>query len=186
MFTSSNTKIKRYCGLALLELISAMTVGMIVLGIIAEIFLVTKERQRYQAAINDVELSATRTISILSDEIKRAGHIGCARLTADFPVASFDPSLLRAVNKLKGGRHEIIVRYADLPGAVLQQFSRESMVASTDVIFKKNDILMIADCEKAEILELLKHNFLLSSKSLFPINHYILISIKRRLNSGAW
>lgn len=53
------------CGLVLVELIIAITLGGLLLSLIVEIYLEAKNAQQLQTAINDIEFKANRTISIL-------------------------------------------------------------------------------------------------------------------------
>lgn len=121
----------------------------LVLAMIVQIYFSAKSAQQIQTAINDIEFNATRTITILSNELKRAGHIGCARLSADFPLKQNE--YINANNVIVGTQNEIQVRYVDLPGVVLKQNTAGMLVTTTDREFNANDILMISDCQKAEV-----------------------------------
>lgn len=148
MFTFSNT-FRNQRGLTLIELLISIVIASFLLIILVQIYFETKNAQVLQAAITDVEFNASRTISILSSELKRAGHIGCAHLSQDFPLNS--NNFISANNIIVGKDNEIQIRYVDLPGVILKQISAGTLVASHEKEFKENDILMISDCHKAEV-----------------------------------
>lgn len=158
---ASRYKFGNQCGLVLIEMVIAIAIGGLLLGLIVEIYLEAKNAQQLQTAINDIEFNANRTIAILSNDLKRAGHIGCARLTADFPLKK--TNIINANNKIVGKKDEIQIRYVDLPAVVLRQMSMGTLMVSNEKIFKENDILMISDCHKAEVFRV-KSNTLSDDK----------------------
>lgn len=147
--STSRNPFRNQCGLTLIELMTSLAIGLVLLALMVEIYLDAKGAQQVQVAINDIEFNAKRTITILASEVKRAGHIGCARLTADFPLNQ--NNVINVGNIIHGSDKEIQVRYSDLPGAAYKDMNAGTLLVSDDIQFNDNDVLMIADCKKAEV-----------------------------------
>lgn len=144
-------------GLTLIELMIALALGLLLLRILMGIYLSSQQSTHLQAALNQIEHNATIALSIIQTDISRAGQIGCARLSQDFPLVSYPPYSLTVENKLiLSGSHQLTVRYADYPAntllAAMQNDSR--LIVSNEVAFKPGEIVVISDCRKAEIFKI--------------------------------
>lgn len=136
-------------GLTLIELLIAIAIGTLLLVMFVQIYFGIRSATELQVAINDIEFNARRAITILSSELKRAGHIGCARLSAEFPLVQ--NNIINNSNKVLGSDDQIAVKYVDLPGVVLIEMNNDSLIVTNDKEFKANELLMISDCNKGEV-----------------------------------
>ncbi|SRR5579885_1135090 len=146
-------------GFVLVELMMVMVTGIVLLGIVFEVYLGCERSLALQAALMTIQDNAETAISILHSEIDRAGYIGCSLLTNDFPIADSTDYSLSAVNRLTGtDSNQITVRYQAFPGAELlaSMQGNTSMIVNNQVQFSEGDILLISDCSRAEIFQVAK------------------------------
>lgn len=145
-----------FSGFMLIELLIALAIGLVIVSVILEIYLTTMRSYHLQSHLNQAQDNAKITIDILTTEIHRAGYIGCARLTADFPVASYSTYTLTPQNKITSPHaNEIVIQHMGLPAAVLLGPVENASILSVSqhVNFKPGHILMIADCKHADIFQ---------------------------------
>lgn len=141
-------------GMVLIEVILAITIGLIIISVLMEIFLTSQQSSRLQSALYSIQDNADAAIAILSNEIHQAGMLGCARLTHDFPIIQHGEYQLTTKNKLLGTtKNAITVRYAKYPHSFLKEAMQDDVTlhASEQNHFASGDILIISDCNQAEI-----------------------------------
>lgn len=148
-----DNRFKSITGSILIELMISVAIGFLLISGLTEIYLSASRATQLQKKLIDVQTSAQSVITILHDNIKHAGFIGCAALTSDFPIVSHVPFELLPQTKLVGGDNQITVRYADYPSAnVIMPITNHSQIVVNNVErFKADDIMMISDCMHAEI-----------------------------------
>jgi type IV pilus assembly protein PilW len=155
VFADGVGKMRRYLGSILIELMLAVTLGLMLVGFVFEMYLASQKSYRLQIALNHIQDNAKTAIDSLTDDIRKAGHIGCARLTNEFPIVSNVPYSITPQNKLIGSHSELTVRYVEPHGVVL----RESMIDNTtlyttaEIHFSIDDIVVISDCKQADIFQ---------------------------------
>jgi type IV pilus assembly protein PilW len=145
---------KQASGIVLIEMIIVVAIGLLLVSVLTEMYLVNQKSLRLQTALYDSQDNAKTAISILSAEIHQAGRIGCARLTSEFPMTSIHEYRLTPENKMTGNSfNEITVRYAAYPNAFLKLSMQDEKTihASSDIHFASGDILLISNCKRAEI-----------------------------------
>jgi len=149
-----NQRFRKYLGTTLLELMLAMTLGLAIVSMLLEVYLVSKRNDQLQMALIRIQDNANRAISIMNAALQKAGHIGCSRLTKTFLVTAYPPYSITSTNKLIGKNNEFTVRYAEISGDNLIAMHDPSILYTTTKIhFSPGDILMIADCTQAEIFQ---------------------------------
>jgi type IV pilus assembly protein PilW len=156
MFEISELIKKRNAGFVLTELIIATTLGLLLLSALIEVYLSTQRSIQLQVALYQNQQRAKEVIDFLSSEISKAGYVGCAYLTDDFPVTPYLSYSLSANNKLSGhGDASITVRYMEFPGAdvLVPMRNSSTLFINAAIRFMKGDILVISDCNQAEIFE---------------------------------
>lgn len=196
---------KSHSGFGLIELMIAVTIGLLLLSMILQIYLTNLNSYRLQLALNQVQQNAKTAIDILNTEIHQAGYIGCAHLTYDFPIFSYPPYTLMSHNKISSQKvDEITIRRADFPAAVLIEPMQDTSILSVShhVRFSSGDILIISNCNQAEIFEVkeiksfqggqkiishypLHHQYEQQTEvSRFVINTYFIANTHRRYANG--
>lgn len=196
-------------GITLIELLIAMTLGLLLLSIMLGIYLAMQKSHHLQTAINNIQDNARVAISLLSADIRKAGNIGCAKLTKDFLLTSHTPYTLSTQNKLTGAHTgnsaSITIRHASFPSAALVEPMQDDSILYVTRIpkFKVGDILLIADCKQAEIFKVEYVAFMHGLQKIIPqtalhqhyeahaevsqleINHYFVDKTSRHDTTGA-
>lgn len=153
-------------GLIIVELLLAILLGLLIVSFLWEIFTAVKHGQHLQIALHNIQTHAKQAIDILAADIHQAGYLGCARLTREFPLVSFAPYQLLATTKLQGYdgiSDAVTIRHASYPAAILMRdmqqkkadfhsFANYSILYASNIVrFAEGSILLIADCQSAEI-----------------------------------
>lgn len=135
---------------------TTIILGLIILSCLWEIYTLSELQHRRQVALSHIQNNAQTASEVLISAIHQAGDIGCARLTENFPVISYQHYSLNNKNKLSGTQNEITVRYMEFPRASLQKSMHDYSVIDTtsNVRFKVGDIVIISDCHRAEIFKI--------------------------------
>lgn len=140
-------------GLSLLEVLLALSMSLFLIATLTHLYLQHHRSFLQQQRYLDVSESALKVIGLLQDEINMAGHVGCARLSADFHVRSYQGNTITIDNSLVVSANELSVRYQSYPTAILLRGNEtnRSLLVGADVRFSANQLLLIADCVHAEI-----------------------------------
>jgi len=163
-------------GLILMELIFAVAIGLLLLSVLMEVYLTCERSFRLQNALHQIQDNAKTATIILKSELFKAGNIGCAKLTYDFPLVPYRSFTLNPRNKLIGNNaNEIMVSYAGYPNTVLEESMRNEATLYTNINsrFAPNDILLISDCKQAEIFQVSQVKYsrgLQEIISLYPLH----------------
>lgn len=197
-------KRKKQKGLSLIELLISMSIGLIIVSLLIEIYLANQHSIQLQMALYAIQDNAKSAIHILKSEMQQAGLIGCAKLTENFPIISHVDQTLNANNKFVYTNKEITVRYAEYTNTFLVKDMHDNVTlfVSKDDDFKANNIILISDCRKAEIIKIKKvyankyrQKIILysplhyrykkfSEVSHLAINRYYIEKTKRKYNNG--
>ena len=151
-------------GMSLIELVMAMTSGLIILNLLIASYLAIQRHYQEQANLHAIRENGQTAFHIIDHDIRMAGYIGCPRLTANFPIISHTEETLNRHNMIESEAHNnsmsdtITVRHADFPPASLLRpiTNKLELTASNTPTFAKNDILIISDCKHAEIFKVNK------------------------------
>ncbi|HLB42191.1 MAG TPA: prepilin-type N-terminal cleavage/methylation domain-containing protein [Gammaproteobacteria bacterium] len=146
-----------YCkaGFTLIELIITMSLGLLLTGLFFTTYIANQKSDQLQTTINQIQNNANNAINLLNTEIHRTGYIGCANLTNDFPIISYQDYSIKPSNKLIGNKNELTIRHMDDSNTILQntQKNKSVLYTSKEIEFAVNDILIISNCKKAEIFQ---------------------------------
>lgn len=155
MLKDARSNIKKMYGFSLIELMLALTISMAVISMISTIYLAAQKNFSLQSELSDIHENAYIAIELLNSDIRKAGYIGCAKLTEDFPLKNFFQYGMNLKNKISSTQNEISVRHAGRHHANLiepmQDYSKLSVTAQPR--FSEGDILIISDCTAAEIFK---------------------------------
>lgn len=163
-------------GLSLVELMVAITLSLVLtLGVI-QIFSSSKQTNRVQGALGDIQGNARFGLDLLSYDLRMAGNLGCdnnvkvnnlaaAQLAAiGNGISGFEKSQLGAtVYPLFTGQaipssanvindtDVVVVRYAAANASPVDSATATSIILKTSISAKNGDPLIISDCTGADI-----------------------------------
>lgn len=173
-------------GLTLVELMIALVLGLLVTGVVIEIFITTKQMYRVQDARARLQENGRYAIQHLVDNVINAGYKGCARRNGiknklnnsnqylwDFSIgvqgfdasgAIWSPSLDASITNPVTGSDVLTVRSMVDPviAVTAQPNSTPEGLADITVnapnILKQFDVLMATDCQASAIFQLTSVN----------------------------
>jgi len=163
---------RRQCGISLVELMVALTIGLLLLGGLLQLFTSSKYTYTVLTGISRLQESGRISIERMKYNMRMAGDIGCANLNAVTPNNVSGNALFNAVTAVDGsndlaggtpgldpvdGTDTLTVTYARPSDTELSS----NMAAATTSIpingnpdnLQANDYLLITDCENADILQ---------------------------------
>ncbi len=146
---------KRACsGLMLTDVMVAISLGLLLLSILFELYLAAHKSLKQQHDLLDLQNNAAVVIDALSNEIHEAGYIGCPCLDESFHVISHLPWMINQSNRLVGTEAgELMMRHASQPASLIS-LSQDHFIVTADNSkhFSGGDILLISDCKHAELV----------------------------------
>lgn len=141
-------------GLTLIELLIFVSVGMLLFFSILKIYLGSQQSIILQNDLYTIQENAQTAISILNHNLHQAGHIGCAKLSADFRVIPYSSYALNIKNKLfSTTQNEVTVNYAGYPNTTLTQPMQVKVLlyVGDDIHFSPGEVMFISNCIHAEV-----------------------------------
>lgn len=155
MFTPFYKNLKKSAGNTLVELLIVVTLSLLLISFLFEMYTASQRGYQLQIALNHLQDNAKTAIDMLNSDIRKAGYIGCSRLTNNFPVISYSPYLLTSQTKLMGKDEEISIQHMEFPGLVLKELLQDNstLYVSNEINVHKKDILVISDCQHAELFQ---------------------------------
>ena len=140
-------------GFTLLETILALSLSAMIVGLSFKLYLLHFKDLTQVSEQLSIQENTEMTLTALKNEIKQAGYIGCAKLSEGFPVFSNTAYTISRNNQLVFTDHSLISRHADLShNTVLANMeTRDAVISENNVLFKPGEVLIISDCQKAEI-----------------------------------
>jgi len=171
-------------GLSLIELMVAMVIGLILVAGVIEIYVNSKQTYRNQDALSRLQENGRYALSTLVTKIRPAGFAGCGSLEAVETNVIADPPVPSTFNKFtavtgyenNGGQSwdatlppelgavvddtDVITLArtgdcgATLAGNLEPNNANIQVDADNTCDFKQDDVLMISDCEKADVFRI--------------------------------
>jgi type IV pilus assembly protein PilW len=148
-------------GNTLIELMLSIMLSMLVVGLVITVYLATEKIHLTQTALMTIQENSRAAIHILNSDIRMAGYIGCVKLKNGFFIDNNTPFVLTDKNKIqnysgpeiKAGSNAITLRHMAASHATLLQTMQDYSVLYVTAVphFSNGDILLIADCKRAEI-----------------------------------
>jgi type IV pilus assembly protein PilW len=173
---------KRQSGLTLIELMVAMTIGLLLLAGTASLFISNKRIYREQDEMSRLQENARFALEALIRDIRMAAYAGCAdnvgAVSNSLNGADDDDALISFMNGLEGseasgnwlpsnsdvgvslmaaGTDGIIVRYLDPVGETVSadMANTNSAVQVTGVAgLVPGDLAAVSDCESSDVFEI--------------------------------
>ncbi|EKD70177.1 MAG: hypothetical protein ACD_46C00611G0002 [uncultured bacterium] len=143
-------------GFSLIEALMVVALSVLMTATVLEIYLSSVRAFHYIELIARISQRASSTLEILSGEIKKAGYIGCARLSPDLQVRPLENDTLTIANRISGTDNEITIRKMSQKTAFLEKTNDDlsSVTVTSNIKFSSGDMVIIADCHGAEFAEI--------------------------------
>jgi len=146
-------------GTTLIELMLAITLSSLIFTSVISVYLVVQRNFKTQDSLNSIHENSEIAMHILTDNIRMAGYIGCAKLSNHHYLSQYLAYSLFPSTKIFGAKSysdEITVRRINPKSAALATPAYLSSViyASAKPRFKKEDVAVISDCKQAEIFQI--------------------------------
>ena len=182
----SKINMKRITGFTLVELMIAMTISMVLIGGVIEVFLASSQAYRLQESQARMQENARFIFAILSNSIRQTGYTGCnsrkpgtitntlnnasdhayrfgtALEGYEAEANSWSPTVDAAITSPLLGNDIIVIRGAlDSGIRVVTPFMNTSSAAlhiTDDSGLEQEDIVMVTDCSAAAILQISNAN----------------------------
>jgi len=131
-----------------------MVLSILLIIFLLEIYQMSQRNFKFQHKLNMMQDNAIIALDILRTDIKKAGYIGCARLTDDFPVYASATFLITPQNKLSGTDTAIIVRHAAFAGVQLKEMvDASTLYVTNEEHLSSGNTLILSDCAHIEIFQ---------------------------------
>ncbi|MGD9153051.1 MAG: hypothetical protein PVG30_05295 [Gammaproteobacteria bacterium] len=123
-------------GFSLLELLSAMLIGLILLMVISEVFIEFDQTHKIESALSMMQENARFAAHIIHSAVASAGVIGPAKLTNYFPITDTG---VTAINQINASNYFVVYKgINNIWTPVLPKTFNITPKKNTDVIAVKN------------------------------------------------
>lgn len=142
-------------GFTIIEFLIAMSLGTLLLSVLIFIYIDSEKKFDTQIKMGQVEEHARFTIEVLKEAIQKAGYIGCAQLTDDFPFITHDYFSLKKDKPVVIKDNAITLWKAKLKHANLTVplQTKTELRVSLRPFFVMDEVLLLSDCKHAELLK---------------------------------
>ena len=142
-------------GWVFIELIIAMSIGLLLIGLLLTAYVASEKSDRLQTTLNHIQDNAINAIHLLNTALHQSGYVGCAHLTSDFPIIPYQGYSFNSYNKLIGNENEFTVRFMDDTSVLLKKDMQNNSIlyTSKEVVFSPGNILIISNCKQAELFQ---------------------------------
>lgn len=156
--------VKKQSGMTLIEIMIAMTLGLVLIGGVIQLFLTSKQTFRMNAAMAAVQESGRYALETISRDLRMAGFQGCAdpgSVSSESAVKNDSPtaSLLQtAVTGSEGSAASDALTVQFASGEAVRLASNSDPVNAQIVVqsnpdaIAANDVVMMADCTTAHLV----------------------------------
>ena len=148
-------------GLTLIEFIIGSSLGLIIIAGLSSFYLKQKDDYLFQQKISRTQENGRLAIHLLQDDIREAGYIGCPKLNSTLSInnnyASTN-SLISPKNRIYGTKDSVSIRKMSGPVSYLtsDMSSRSQLILPKVPKFKKDEILLISNCQNVELFRIEK------------------------------
>lgn len=198
---------KNIKGISLVEQLFALTLSCLILSGVITIYLATDHQYHIQNGILSIQENSRVILPFVSRQLQTAGHIGCAKLNNQVSINSSTSFTLSLQNRIesyqdtdrKESSDGFTIRYKNINSAMLinDMTDFSTLQISTESSLKAGDILMISDCQHADIFQAmqsikqkgssiiltkkpLQHRYKKNAEiSLFEVNHFYIAKTSR-------
>lgn len=165
------SRLRRQRGMTIVELMIAMTIGLVVLGAVSTLFINVRQTFRSAESMSRIQENARYAIEMMARDIRMAGFIGCGNLESITvnTIASAPVEELLFENSLRGqdapdgtiagialvGADTITIKHGidsdvHLAGN-LKPEDTDVQIAGNPYGFAAGDVLMVSNCTNADV-----------------------------------
>ena len=158
-------------GFSLLELLCAMSIGLIIILLLGEVFVNFKKTYAIENALSAMQENARFAAYIMRYAVEQAGFIGSAKITAAFPIIDCGVRTINQINNKnyfmltapevfninpKNGTDVVVAKsMASITANLIRDLNYSNKIYVTlNPKFNKNDDIIIADCSHAALVHL--------------------------------
>ncbi len=146
---------KKIKGVVLIELLIAALLGAMIIIFLMQMYLASARSEQLQQALQQIQMNGKNAAAMLLTAVQRTGQIGCMQLGADYPKLVYQTDTLTAQNKLMGNDEMFTVRGMEyLSTATASAKNNVVLLAAKNQAIKSEQLLVIADCQHAELLKI--------------------------------
>ncbi len=173
-------------GFSLLELMIAVTLGIIIVGGVGTLFISNQQTNRTQEALSDTQESGRLAFEFIARDIRMAGSTGCPRTdrvanvlesknsTTDWWADAFGPSIIgyegdkdlpgittgTASGNRVAGTDAITIRHSDTSGFSIAEHNPNAAQFKLNKphTLKDNDVIVICDSAQASLFQITNAN----------------------------
>lgn len=159
-------KRKNIIGVTLIELMLSLLLSLLIMSAIGEIYLAVLNSYLAQQTLLTVQENAQLTSELLTNQIRMAGYVGCAKLTDEITLKNNGQLNFNLHNKLasykdpamKAGTDAISFWQASQQNAVLikNMLYPNRLLATAAMKFSAGEQLIISDCKTVELFSIKK------------------------------
>lgn len=171
---------RNYNGFALLEIMISLSLGLLLLSGVYEVFSSIRQSSRYIQGLALIQENGQLASYFLIQDISQSGYTGCRKINAEFPVSShieakIQPELIvhgynqqtlpseekTLAKKMVAGSSVVSVQFthsqtANVVNPVKKAAS--SLTIDNSTFFKSGDDIMVADCLHADLVSITSVN----------------------------
>lgn len=156
----------RQRGLSLVELMVALTLGLVLTAGVVYLFMENKRTYRTADAVARLQENGRFALEMISYDLRMAGHAGCANrrggaarvVASSIGALDFPATAVEALDQTGDGEPDTLaIRYASPqvvaldPDAPMADAQAEIALAGDVGAFEPGDVVVIADCSVADI-----------------------------------
>jgi type IV pilus assembly protein PilW len=173
---NTNNKIRQQ-GLSLIELMIAIALGVFISGGVIELFVNSKQTYRVQENLSRLQENARSAMNFIARDLRMADYSGCSRDSInnatnnlDATDSDYDANIhgfsasIDGINGTAGASialdspDSITIKSAFDSGITVQApygpLTSSNVLISTNSGLKQGDVILIADCSQADIIEI--------------------------------
>lgn len=157
-------------GMTLLEVMLASALAVMLVTWLTNFYIKFNHSLLSNQQTIEQSFTASKLISLFRSEIEMAGQVGCSSLKDHVVVQPYQQYSLTNENQLQVSGHEIQVRYQALPTMSLLSPGKHSqtLIMNADIPVNRNEILVISNCEQAEIFKVKSVNRIHNTLHITP------------------
>ena len=150
--------------MTLIELIIAMLLSVLIISGLCAIYLVAENNRTEQADLITIQNNTKIMRYFLSNHLRMAGYVGCAKLTADFPFHNHLAIPISLQNKIhrytdrevKADSDAVVIWHASTQQVSLVETMQDNSIlyVAPGLIFYKGENIVITDCKTIEIAKI--------------------------------
>jgi type IV pilus assembly protein PilW len=158
--------VNKQSGLTLIEIMIAMTLGLVLIGGVIQLFLTSKQTFRMNAAMAVVQESGRYALDAIARDLRMAGFQGCAdpgSVSSESAVKNDSPTASLLQTALSGSEGSAVsdslsVQFASGDAAKLASntdpVNAEIVIQSNPDAIAANEVVMVADCTTAHLVRI--------------------------------